>query len=221
MIPLALTLALTACPSDDGQGDDESGEDTDTGPINLNCGNDVIEDAEECEGDNFQGETCESLGWAGGTLTCSDNCLIVPFSCESAGAGTACTDSNSDCPVDAPFCVDMVCTVGGEDDPCENNNDCNPLAPFCAAGSCHDGDLGDPCDFESDCAPSSPYCGGGQCTEGLEGDACEFDSDCSSSAPFCPDPSLTCSDGSEGDPCEFQNECQDGLACVDEVCAPE
>lgn len=36
------------------------------------CGNGTIEGTEECDGSNLDGETCESLGYDGGTLSCSE-----------------------------------------------------------------------------------------------------------------------------------------------------
>lgn len=45
------------------------------------CGDGVIEGGEECEGDNLNGETCESLGYAGGTLTCDIACSFDTSGC--------------------------------------------------------------------------------------------------------------------------------------------
>jgi len=44
---------------------------TGTGPI---CGDGKAECGELCDGSDLQGHTCESLGYANGTLACTDNC---------------------------------------------------------------------------------------------------------------------------------------------------
>lgn len=47
------------------------------------CGNDVVEDLEECDGTDLAGNTCESLGFgfSGGTLTCKPTCKLDPDLC--------------------------------------------------------------------------------------------------------------------------------------------
>lgn len=45
------------------------------------CGDGDIEAPEECEGDDFGGVTCASLGCAGGNLICSNTCLIDSSAC--------------------------------------------------------------------------------------------------------------------------------------------
>jgi len=64
----------------------------DTTDCGGRCGDGVIqlERAETCEGDDLAGETCESLGFSGGTLTCGDDCRHDTTSCESlCGNGVA------------------------------------------------------------------------------------------------------------------------------------
>ncbi|MFH1270670.1 MAG: S8 family serine peptidase, partial [Nanoarchaeota archaeon] len=48
---------------------------------NSNCGNGIIEFGEECDGIYFNGETCESLGHAGGILNCSAGCQLDVSEC--------------------------------------------------------------------------------------------------------------------------------------------
>jgi hypothetical protein len=45
------------------------------------CGNGVIEGGEDCEGDDLGGATCESLGYAGGILSCDYACSFDTFNC--------------------------------------------------------------------------------------------------------------------------------------------
>jgi cysteine-rich repeat protein len=54
------------------------------------CGNDVLEDGEQCDGSSLGGATCESLGFTGGTLACDGNCRYNTSNCtipEGCGNG--------------------------------------------------------------------------------------------------------------------------------------
>jgi hypothetical protein len=48
------------------------------------CGNEIIEDGEQCDGGVLQGATCVSLGFTGGTLQCSNSCSLNTEDCSSA-----------------------------------------------------------------------------------------------------------------------------------------
>lgn len=48
------------------------------------CGNGVIDPGEQCDGSDLGGATCESLGFAGGTLACSGACTYDTSGCTSA-----------------------------------------------------------------------------------------------------------------------------------------
>ena len=71
------TETHAACPSD----------------CNTWCGDNVQTDPnsedgiEECDGGDFDGETCETLGYSGGTLRCTVNCLRDETGCYSCGGG--------------------------------------------------------------------------------------------------------------------------------------
>ena len=45
------------------------------------CGNGVINQGEECDGNNFAGHTCQTSGFSGGFLTCNANCTINTSQC--------------------------------------------------------------------------------------------------------------------------------------------
>ncbi len=50
----------------------------------ASCGDGTIDDGEECDGSALGGETCGDLGFGGGELACSDNCLEYDTSgCEA------------------------------------------------------------------------------------------------------------------------------------------
>ena len=40
------------------------------------CGDEIVQDNEQCDGSNLNGWTCESLGFSGGSLRCGPECLI-------------------------------------------------------------------------------------------------------------------------------------------------
>lgn len=48
--------------------------------VNL-CGNGMIDDLEPCDTFDLDGETCASLGFTGGVLTCNDNCTFNTSQC--------------------------------------------------------------------------------------------------------------------------------------------
>lgn len=48
------------------------------------CGNGVKESGEQCDGTDYGGVMCSSLGYDAGTLSCSDACTYVATSCTTA-----------------------------------------------------------------------------------------------------------------------------------------
>ena len=64
------------------------------------CGNNVKEGSETCDGTDLAGQTCQSLGFSGGTLSCKPNCSdfntmnCVQTVCQN-GETRPCTNSNS------------------------------------------------------------------------------------------------------------------------------
>jgi cysteine-rich repeat protein len=49
------------------------------------CGNGVIDEAEQCDGASLGGMTCEDLGYTGGTLACTDDCMFDGSGCTVEG----------------------------------------------------------------------------------------------------------------------------------------
>ena len=49
------------------------------------CGDETINGDEVCDGENHNGETCETQGFYGGTLACSDDCMVFDTSECSVG----------------------------------------------------------------------------------------------------------------------------------------
>ena len=79
---LAVLLACneSAPGQDTGDTDDSAG---DTG-VPVNCGNDVVDEDEQCDGVDLGGVGCADLGapYMGGTLACAPTCLFDPTACE-------------------------------------------------------------------------------------------------------------------------------------------
>lgn len=72
------------------------------------CGNDVIEGTEPCDGTDLAGQTCETLSedYIGGTLGCRPQCDAFDTSlCE------LCRMQGDDCDGDHPCCAGLLCGV--------------------------------------------------------------------------------------------------------------
>jgi hypothetical protein len=66
------------------------------------CGNDQIDDGEDCDGDALGENTCSSLEYDGGTLSCSASCSWDTSECITIPVGWIClrsffADGNCDC----------------------------------------------------------------------------------------------------------------------------
>jgi len=62
----------------------------DSGTSDL-CGNGDIDPGEFCEDTDLQGESCETVGFAAGTLSCDSNCRLDTTAClETLPGGTFC-----------------------------------------------------------------------------------------------------------------------------------
>ena len=51
------------------------------------CGNDVLETGEECDGSDFGGLSCSSYGYNAGSLSCSSECTILLSGCYNSNPG--------------------------------------------------------------------------------------------------------------------------------------
>jgi hypothetical protein len=87
---------VDAAPEAIDEGDEgaagSAGSESSTEPEVL-CGNGIIDDKEQCDGDNLEGETCLSLGEGEGQLNCGPACLFDVSMCAplwpgSGGYGT-------------------------------------------------------------------------------------------------------------------------------------
>ena len=101
---LAVTLMAFASLSLAACGDDDTGTD--------NCGNGLIDSAEDCDGTNLDGRSCTSLGLSAGTLLCSADCSYNLSGCGGAGnCGNGAIDAGEQC--DGADLASQTCATQG------------------------------------------------------------------------------------------------------------
>jgi hypothetical protein len=107
-------------------GSEITGSITDTYHIGITsegtCGDGVINTGEQCDGENFNGMSCSSLGFTGGVLSCS-NCQIGTSFCIGASEGNCggnCAESEV---CTNGFCVPLDCVP-------------EPLSSVCGTWTC-------------------------------------------------------------------------------------
>ncbi|MCA9661425.1 MAG: M23 family metallopeptidase [Myxococcales bacterium] len=59
-----------------------------TAECSKTCGNGELDPGEDCDGGDLGGATCLSLGYSGGSLSCTNSCAYNEGACESCGAST-------------------------------------------------------------------------------------------------------------------------------------
>ena len=55
--------------------------------VTIACGNGVVDSGEDCDGNNLNGKSCSTEGFAGGTLSCTATCTFDTSSCTSGSGG--------------------------------------------------------------------------------------------------------------------------------------
>ena len=173
------------------------------------CGNNVIDDGEDCDGDNLGGQTCVGLGFDSGVLACTDTCEFDTSGCVAPLCGNGVIDHGEDCDgdnLDGQTCVDLG-FVGGDlacTDACEfDTSGC--IATLCGNGII---DEGEQCDGTN--------LGGQTCVDlGFAGGVLGCTDDCMLDTSLC-DPILLCDDHPDCDDCAA---CADDTECAAELTA--
>lgn len=206
----------------------------DAGP----CGNHQLDPAEECDATDLNGESCTSLGYAGGTLGCSVDCSYDMTTCTGYRCGNNLVEPGEQC--DGTDFGGATCVNLGLP---EGTLDCDPYCNFdfqgCVPDTCGDGviDAYEECDDgnadETDECLSTcrnAFCGDGflrvsdpaeVCDDG-ESDQCtgSCNQDCTGPANTCGDSAVACGEECEqgdlqGMDCtDFGYPTEGGLACV-------
>jgi hypothetical protein len=183
-----------------GDGDVEYPEVCECGP-DQDCGS---------EDDDVNGQTCEGLGYDGGSLSCAGGCLEF-FTGDCTGEAPVCGDGYCEPPEDAvscpedcaenPECYDD-CTIEG----CEGQP-CGDEGYICVVGVC-----------ELVCDGGEIQCGG-ECVDPMvdENHCGECDNPCSAGQE--------CINGicDIGEPieCETAEDCPVGYSCIAEICVED
>ncbi|MDC0717408.1 hypothetical protein [Nannocystis bainbridge] len=105
------------------------------------CGDGVRNGPESCEGGDLGGQTCNGLGFSGGSLSCNANCTHNTAGCVNMVCGDGvCSGGEDDCscPQDCPedpySCSDCEC--GGFSGACACDPDCFFYGDCCIDGPC-------------------------------------------------------------------------------------
>ena len=154
------------------------------------CGDGILQEGEECDGLDFGGKTCESLGYEGGVLLCLSDCRLDTTWCEGEGpsCGNGVIDAGEDC--DGTNLGGQTCESLGYErgklacgDNCRfDATDCEGIGPVCGNGVI---EYGESCDSE-DLGGQSCESLGYERGELLCGSDCLFDvSDCDGGSSSC------------------------------------
>lgn len=66
------------------------------------CGNGEIDRNEQCDQNNLDGQSCESLGFDGGDLSCGANCQLDTSACIEPACGNGFLSAGEECEVGSP-----------------------------------------------------------------------------------------------------------------------
>ena len=155
-----------------------SGCSDDDSSSGQSCGNGVIEGTEECDSADLNGETCQSRGFAGGTLGCTSSCTFDVSQCTGQDlCGNGVIDPGEDCDgvnLNGQTCVDVGNYTGGIldcTDQCTFDTTQCESASNCGNGVVDQGEDCDGTDLNGQTCADLGYGGGDlSCT-----DQCQFD----------------------------------------------
>jgi hypothetical protein len=126
------------------------------------CGNNIVEGTEKCDGTDLAGKTCQTMGFTSGTLRCKAASNCADFDTTSCtGTPTACTGPDTYRQASPALNVNLA-----DGEPCNFSSDCTSgtcnSSYYCGdelvTPTIHDGDLplGRACDVDGACL--SGYC---------------------------------------------------------------
>ncbi|MBU1221261.1 SBBP repeat-containing protein [Myxococcota bacterium] len=137
------------------------------------CGDGIVGNGEDCDGDTLNGVTCQSLGYYGGELACTGNCLYDITDCQNHGkCGDGKVDTYAGESCDLSDINNKECTdFGGYGGILRCNADCTLDFSLCMM--CGDGfvqtEEGEECDGtnipDSDCTDYGYTSGNASCSE--------------------------------------------------------
>jgi len=153
------------------------------------CGNGILDAGENCDGGQLGGQTCLTLGYSAGTLTCDTNCNFDPSGCYMYQCGNSVAEPGEECDgsdLNGATCISLgftsgtlSCTLsctydtGGCITVTCGDSICNGAETSCSCpGDCGD-TCGDGCCTGSETAFTCPIdCGG--CPGQLIGATCYY-----------------------------------------------
>jgi cysteine-rich repeat protein len=190
------------------------------------CGNYIAEKGEICDGTDLKEETCENIGYYGGTLSCN-SCELDLSSCEASGmCGDSIVNDNEAC--DGSNLNNKTCENSGYDDGLLGCNDscqfdfsnCNGTV-FCGDGTINGTEVCDGSNFLT----SSDNCDDfGFISKPIPPEACinscsvvDLASHCSASCGNVLETGEECDDGNSenGDGCNQFCQFETGFSCND------
>lgn len=141
------------------------------------CGDGEVSGIEVCDKDDFDGLTCQRMGYTGGSLRCAQNCLSI----DSSGCNNTCTPLT---------CTEAGAECGSVDNGCQATMDCGGCT---LPETCGGGGVANRCG-EGSCQPTTCAQEGKNC--GTMDNGCGQDIECGSCT--LPD---TCNGGNQANVC--------------------
>lgn len=113
-----------------------------SGCISQGCGNDMLEVGEQCEPGLALPDSCESLGYVSGELSCAANCTFAQDNCVATLCGDGEVDEGEEC--DTETSLSTTCgDLGYDEGTLSCSEDCTFDRSACVRTSCGNGDLED------------------------------------------------------------------------------